>query len=127
MVSRLIASLLYVGLFLVLGQPAPGGIWEQLDLGLVLPPVGGLGLLGLDADADGVLWPSQTYVSLSPNIFIIKKYRIFKVVKGHVPLLSIQLRKAVLTVKPEVTGFVLESILVFQGSKVNSQWHSSIA
>ena len=80
MVSRLIASLLYVGLFLVLGQPAPGGVGEQLDLGLVLPPVGGLGLLSLDADADGVLWSSQTYVSLSPNSFIVKKYRIFKVI-----------------------------------------------
>ena len=45
MFSRLLASLLYVGLFLVLGQPAPGGVGEQLDLGLVLPPVGGLGLL----------------------------------------------------------------------------------
>ena len=80
MVSRLLASLLYVGLLLVMGQPAPGGVWEQLDLGLVLPPVGGLSLLGLDADADGVLWSSQTYVSLSPNRFVIKKYRIFEII-----------------------------------------------
>ena len=72
MVSRLLASLLYVGLLLIGGQPSPGGAWEQLDPGLVLPPVGSLGLLGLDADADGVLWSSQTYVSLSPNRFIIR-------------------------------------------------------
>ena len=65
MVSRLLASLLYVGLLLVMGQPAPGGVWEQLDLGLVLPPVDVLSLLGLNADADGVLWSSKTYAALA--------------------------------------------------------------
>ena len=79
MVSRLINSLVHMCVLLFFSQSAIGRAWEEQYLGLVFPPVGGLCLLGLDGDADGVLRSSQTHISLGPDALIIKDYGIFKV------------------------------------------------
>ena len=73
MVSRLVTSILDVGLPLVRSQSSPGGAGEHLDPGLGFPPVSGLSLLCLDADADGILDSSQPDICLRPNRVVIKE------------------------------------------------------
>ena len=55
MVSRLINSLVHMCILLLFCQSAIGGAWKYQYLGLVVPPISGGGLLGLDGDVWWVL------------------------------------------------------------------------